>query len=180
MTKKADSKLYMMASDLVKGGVERTQNYESLAQLVNDEIESYCALGVLGCMNKMIYVEEQEDEEYGVETVLIEPDESVIVNLYGLEDRLKEHYTIMFRQDNDSDNSLEVRNNLNRISNIIITLNDDGHCSFHDIANVLRDIAEKGIAVECDSEKRKFALAKVNADKKEKAELKLRIKEACF
>jgi len=131
--------------DLEESAHTRTQNFESLAHANGKKITTYCALGAIGCVKRMIYFDEMADN------MVHEPEYDSIVNVYGISDRLIRPVPITYI-DNDDDELMCTINS--SLTNIITTLNDEAHYSFDQIGSFLRMLNNLGVFQKCTSKQR--------------------------
>ncbi len=163
---KARDILIQIAGELEDEGYTRKQNFSCLTEFAKGKIQSYCALGVLGCANNMIYTTHDECEG----RILVEPQEEYIINYYGLSDDLKGNFNIMYLPnrkltERDSSNRLKKTEYCieqeDTITGIVTTLNDAGHFTFSEIASVLVRLADSGLVQLCSKAQYDYARNKV-------------------
>lgn len=146
---------YALSKDLRDSEGVRKQNFKNLASNKHKEIIDYCALGALACERGFIHVVHEESGwREIVKWFVKEPPYNAIIQAYGLSDRLKKPAVISFMRDRKVKNFITTSQE-STLSSLIVTLNDQGHWSFKEIARLIERLATTGHFTTCTAKVRK-------------------------
>lgn len=144
-----NDKINILCKDLRESEGTRKQNYSSLASKEgSNEIKTYCALGALGCIKRMVYIRNHS---------IVEPNYSEIINAYGLSDALVKKTFIPYKSLRTEPSTIQYCNTLS-LSYVIVNLNDGAHYKFGEIATIIKGLHDNGFITECTREEELNAL----------------------
>ncbi len=159
MTKQeqVETRMFELTSDL--RNTNRKQNFTYLTTTEGFKVITYCALGVIGCEKKMIGFKENPkykddyDEEYERKFNYFEPPHGAILNIYGLQDDLKHPVVISYYNKRTNNRGRKLENEVKwKLSEIITSLNDDGHFTFKQIADYLDELRLTNVITTCSKQ----------------------------
>ncbi len=152
---KIKKRIEQLCIDLDESEGTRTQNFTTLAENVGKEVKTYCALGALGCQQKLIYTY-QEDGIDG--WTLKDPPYDAIINSYGLSNKMTKAYVFPLRMIDyrGKPRSVDI-GTYTKLSTLIVDCNDEGHMSFAEISQLIRVIAKQGFFKICSDRAKKKA-----------------------
>lgn len=144
MTNRLKEKMLVLCQDLKNSETVRKQNFTSIAENKGGKIVTYCALGALACEKNVVKVVKDEWDSWEVQN----PDEQAILQLYGISPKLKREVSISYYNKGKKKNGYNHKSYKN-LSNVITSLNDDGHWTFTEIAEYLWHLYQTQAIKEC-------------------------------
>lgn len=151
----AASLAYELAKDLRDSEGVRKQNFKNLASNKDKQISDYCALGALACERGFIHVTQRDKDSFrSTKWVVKEPPYEAIIQAYGLHDRLKKPAIISWLINRKPRNGIQTASETS-LSSLIVTLNDQGHWRFNEIARLIERLAVAGHFRICPAKVRK-------------------------
>lgn len=151
----AASLAYELARDLRDSEGVRTQNFKNLASNKDKQITDYCALGALACERGFIHTAKGDGNSFHPNKWIIkEPPYEAIIQAYGLRDKLKRPAIISWLINRKTKSSITTANETS-LSSLIVTLNDQGHWKFNEIARLIERLAVAGHFTTCSAKVRK-------------------------
>lgn len=145
-----------LCDDLYDSEGKREQNFSTLAEHIDEKVTNYCALGALGCEQKMIYTkyEGRFENDTIKEWHLKEPPYDAIINAYGLKNKFTKKFFMPLREiayeGKAGDVTMEVYTDL---TGMITECNDLGRMSFGEIADLILEIGKRGYITTCSDKK---------------------------
>lgn len=145
----ASSRMNLLVGDLVDSQLTRKQNFTDLTVHDGKKVKTYCALGAIGCEKGLIGFKVDSDNF----PAFHRPSSyDIILNVYGLEDKLKHSIPISYYDEGKKKNGL-VTTYENSLLSIIIELNDEGHLTFSEIGDFLRTLEWCNVLRPCSDTK---------------------------
>ena len=144
-TMETNNLMYELTTDLRNSQLTRKQNFTDLTTRSGKTVISYCALGAIGCQKGLVGF---------VGNAYHAPRYAILINAYGLTDQLKRPVVVSFYYHGllKSGITHEVKRTL---SDLIVSLNDDGHWTFTEIADFLDQLGNIDVLKACTKKFRK-------------------------
>ena len=150
-----ESKVQVLIDDLRDSYETRKQTFGDLAKSSNGKIESYCALGALGCQKRLIYIPDKGNWP-------VTPEYGTIINAYGINELLTKQFVFPILPYKDKERDVTMRST-NSLTSTITICNDTGYFNFKEIAKIIEVLSQNGYLSECSEDMEQNALSKQRA-----------------